>query len=284
MVSVSGYSMQDNTAILHGHIDKQTQRIPLTNPQSLIVVERLNYALQMGAMVNTMVLNAFELLDRQNETIVACGRSTLEIKFVRRQHVVGCELGRRSSSATDVFTDPQLAQPETSATSYVPTNASANAPETSTLDLVFSDSDDETKTDVPPTQQADIDLVRLQNRPLRKRNRDAESDHDILFPDDDDIPVLDGFYNSTVSKFIKAGVSFTEQLALLSRPNTAICNSLASWIYFKLGKFRGEVIASNLQTAALIAKEFTRNDDRLMERVQAHHKRQLTALVVAKVA
>ncbi|ETL35027.1 hypothetical protein F441_13159 [Phytophthora nicotianae CJ01A1] len=73
-----------------------------------------------------------------------------------------------------------------------------------------------------------------------------------------------------------------EQFAVSSRPDGSISNSLVSWIDYKLGKFRGEIIATNLQTAALIANEFTRNDDLLMERVQAHHERQLTALVTSK--
>eukprot|EP00644_Phytophthora_capsici_P014397 jgi/Phyca11/99312/e_gw1.3.722.1 len=377
---VSGYSMQDNTAILH-LLDRQNE---------IIVACGKSRSGLPSSILSTMLSVPFV----PDEKIPLIRPDTLEIVFVRRQHVVDCELGRKSSSATDVFTDPQLAQPDTSATSTVPTNASANARETNTLDLVFSDSEDETKTDVPPPQQADIDLVRLQNRPLRKRNRDTE-DQDILLSDDDDIPSLpvvhgahsssfrpsameqyvhdavvhpsligknaqgvlesvqqgprtqflatppvlrlsydfsfgvrglsvmhfrrfhqeidqqstptspatppktisdlvealqtlllfaDGFYNSTVCNFIKAGVSFMEQFALSSRPDAAICNSLVSWIDSKLGKFRGELIASNLQTAALIAKEFTRNDDRLMERVQAHHERQLSALVAAKVA
>ncbi|ETL96548.1 hypothetical protein L917_05988 [Phytophthora nicotianae] len=92
----------------------------------------------------------------------------------------------------------------------------------------------------------------------------------------------EGFYNSTVCNFIKADLTFMEQFAVSSRPDGSISNSLVSWIDYKLGKFRGEIIATNLQTAALIANEFTRNDDLLMERVQAHHERQLTALVTSK--
>ncbi|EGZ29300.1 hypothetical protein PHYSODRAFT_471632, partial [Phytophthora sojae] len=47
----------------------------LTGPSTVIAVDRLNYALRTGATVNVMVLNALKLVDRQNEVIVACGKS-----------------------------------------------------------------------------------------------------------------------------------------------------------------------------------------------------------------
>ncbi|ETP19849.1 hypothetical protein F441_06302 [Phytophthora nicotianae CJ01A1] len=431
---VSGYSMEDNGPVLHVRLDKQTQRIPLTDTQSVIAVDRLNYALRTGATINSMTLNALELLDKQNEIIVACGKSrtglsalvsstmlsvpfvpdettplirpdTLEIVSVRRQHIVDCELDRRGNNAMAVFSDPQLAQLSATATSSMLPNTNRNVLHGNTLDLAFSDSEDEMKTDVPSTVQADIDLVRLQNHPLRNRTREPETERDLLLSEGDvptfpavkeaqsasfrpsamerfvhdavvhpsligknargvlesvqqgsrtqflaTPPVLrlsydfsfgvrglsvlhfrrfhheidqqpmsssvnmtnfnrsnalqpatppktisdivgalqtlllfaEGFYNSTVCNFIKAGLTFMEQFAVSSRPDASISNSLVSWIDYKLGKFRGEIIATNLQTAALIANEFTRNDDRLMERVQAHHQRQLTTLVTSK--
>ncbi|KAG6611489.1 Calcium-dependent protein kinase isoform 2 [Phytophthora cinnamomi] len=82
-----------------------------------------------------MVLNALELVDRQNEVIVACGKSrsglpisiittmlsvpfvpeelvplirpdTLDIVHVRRQRIVDCELAGRGNGPSEVFKDP----------------------------------------------------------------------------------------------------------------------------------------------------------------------------------
>ncbi|KAG2787805.1 hypothetical protein PC116_g22315 [Phytophthora cactorum] len=39
--------------------------------------------------------------------------------------------------------------------------------------MAFSASDDEAKAEVPTNERSDIDLVRLQNQPLRKRDADA---------------------------------------------------------------------------------------------------------------
>ncbi|KAG7389002.1 hypothetical protein PHYPSEUDO_011465 [Phytophthora pseudosyringae] len=145
-----------------------------------------------------MVMNAFELLDRQNEVIVACGKSrsgipasvlstmlsvaftpeeqvplirpdTLEVILVCRQHIVDCEMDSRSNTPRDVFVDPQL----TAVPPPVPVQSPTEPPLSNCMDMPFSDSDDEGKTE-DPTEQDDVSLVRLQNRQLRKRTRDSE--------------------------------------------------------------------------------------------------------------
>lgn len=51
-------------------------------------------------------------------------------------------------------------------------------------------------------EQADIDLVRLQNRQLRKRTREADvEDEDLLLPDDSDVPVLPTSTEAHASSF-----------------------------------------------------------------------------------
>jgi hypothetical protein len=92
------------------------------------------------------------------------------------------------------------------------------------------------------------------------------------------------FYSPIVYDFIKAGATFMEKYAVLSRPDTTSCNMLVFWVNSKLGKFRSEVIATNVETAALIGKEFARNDDHLMELFQSQQERQVTALVASRTA
>ncbi|KAE9067808.1 hypothetical protein PF010_g27318 [Phytophthora fragariae] len=94
----------------------------------------------------------------------------------------------------------------------------------------------------------------------------------------------DRFYSPLVYSFIKAGATFMEKYAVLSRPDPATCNMLVFWVNSKLGKFRSEVIATNVQTAALIGNEFARNDDHLMELFQAQQERQVTALVASRTS
>jgi hypothetical protein len=72
---VSGYTMQNGAAVLAVRSATTSLQLPLTSPQSVIVVDRLNYVLRTGATINFMAMNAFELLDRQNEVIVAGGKS-----------------------------------------------------------------------------------------------------------------------------------------------------------------------------------------------------------------
>ncbi|ETP18168.1 hypothetical protein F441_07576 [Phytophthora nicotianae CJ01A1] len=195
---VTGYSMQDHTAQLH-------------STASITLIKR--------GSVNSMVLNALELLDKQNQVIVACGKSrsdlpssvtstllsvpyepdqrvplirpdTLAIVYVRRQHIVDCELTARGKTSADVFKDPVLeekeAAPDTRTNTVMP-NVSTND-----VDLPFSDSDDEGNASANTTRQADMDLVRLQNRPLHKRARYADTDiHELFMTSDADVPTLE---------------------------------------------------------------------------------------------
>ncbi|KAE9305226.1 hypothetical protein PF001_g12683 [Phytophthora fragariae] len=423
---VTGYSMQDKAALLHVRFNSQALRIQLTTPPTVIVVDRLNYALSTGATVNVMNLNALELLDRQNEVRVACGKSrsglpasvvstmlsmpfkpndcvplirpdTLEIVSVRRQHIVDCELNGRNNNPCVVFTDPQA---NTDVSYLEPSRDVANG-----TNLTLSDSDDEGKTEDQLTEQADINSVRLQNRSLRKRPRAAIADHEDLQLDDVGVPVLsmtgeahasafcpsemeklvhdavaqpsllgknahvvvesaqqgprtkfmatppvlrlaydlsfgirglslmhfrrfiyelehadtanlnmtnfgrsnkpqpptpptgirdiveafdalllyaEGFYNSTVVEFFRTGAAFMTRMAVLSQPDATTCMMVALWIDCKLGKFRSELVASNIQNVARIGQEFTRNDNHLMEMYQALHDKLIVSQASSK--
>ncbi|GMF35403.1 unnamed protein product [Phytophthora lilii] len=61
---VTGYNMRGNTPFLHVRHSSNTLRFELLTPLTVIVVDRLNFALQTGATVNAMVLNGLELVDR----------------------------------------------------------------------------------------------------------------------------------------------------------------------------------------------------------------------------
>ncbi|ETP24619.1 hypothetical protein F441_02428 [Phytophthora nicotianae CJ01A1] len=430
---VTGYSMQDHIAQLHVLHEAQTLCVQLRSTSTVIAIDRLNYALQTGASVNSMVLNALELLDKQNQVIVACGKSrsglpscvtstllsvpyepdqrvplirpdTLAIAYVRRQHIVDCELTARGKTSADVFKDPVLeekeAAPDTRTNTVMP-NVSTND-----VDLTFSDSDDEGNASANTTRQEAIDLVRLQNRPLDKRARYADTDIQELFMTSDaDVPTLEtradihssmfrpsqvesqvrnaiahpgtlgknaqavleaaqqarhtrflstppvlraaydlsfgirglslmhfrrifegveaqyttdavnmanfgrsnshqpanppanigeivdafdnllyfakGFYNTTVCDFIKTGSEFIVEYAAFARPDASTCTMLVYWINSKLGKFRSLIIASNIQAAALVGREFTRSDGHLMELYQAQQDRHVAAIVAS---
>ncbi|KAE8985848.1 hypothetical protein PF004_g20312 [Phytophthora fragariae] len=132
---VTGYTMQSKVAQLHVLHNEGALRIRLISTSTVIAVDRLNYALRTEAFVNSAVLNALELLDKQNQVIVACGKSrsglptsvtttmlsvpyqpdervplirpdSLSIVHVRRQHIVDCELTAPGKSPADVFQAP----------------------------------------------------------------------------------------------------------------------------------------------------------------------------------
>ncbi|KAG2908420.1 hypothetical protein PC119_g21130 [Phytophthora cactorum] len=143
--------MQDSVVVHRGRLAKDVAKISLTSHQSVIALDRLNYALRTGATVNVMVLNTLELLDRQSEKIVACGKS-------------------RSGFPTGVVStmlSVPIVSDETSTKQFPGGHFQGR------LNMAFSASDDEAKAEVPTNERSDIDLVRLQNQPLRKRDADA---------------------------------------------------------------------------------------------------------------
>ncbi|KAJ8520441.1 hypothetical protein ON010_g17942 [Phytophthora cinnamomi] len=186
---------------------------------TVIAADRLNYAFQTGAYVNCSVLNASELQDKQNQVIIACGKSrsglpasvtssmlnitfepdqrvplirpdTLEITYVQRQLIVDCEFMGRGNSPGDVFKDPQFTDSSTVKATRRSHTGKRRA--TNDIDLSFSDTDCEEKDEHTSTEQADIDMARLHNRPLRKRARYTDDDFQDLPPSDDvDVPVLE---------------------------------------------------------------------------------------------
>ncbi|KAJ8557053.1 hypothetical protein ON010_g8910 [Phytophthora cinnamomi] len=223
---VTGYNKDGGSANLHIRTDQHSHQLKLTGPSTVIAVGRLNYVLCTGAAVNVMVLNALELVDRQNEVIVACGKSrlglpasvittmfsvrsvpeeriplirpdTLEVVNIRRQHSVDCELAGRGNDPSEVFNDPVATDNDD-----VKARTNLRPLLTNNVDLTFSDSDDEGKRDSMPTQQADIEMVRLHTCPLQKRARVATPSHqDLLLPDDIDVPVLGNCSDAHKSAF-----------------------------------------------------------------------------------
>ncbi|KAJ8531735.1 hypothetical protein ON010_g14228 [Phytophthora cinnamomi] len=181
----------------------------------VIAVYRLYYVLHAGATLNGMVLYALELVDRKNKVVVACGKSrsglpasvittmlsvpfvpeervplirpaTLEVVYASRQHIVVCELAGRGNDPSEVFKGPVATDNDDAKAHTNPRPRCTNY-----ADPTFSDSDDEGKSDSMPTDQADIEMARLHNRPLRKRARVTEPIHqDLQLPDDIDVPVL----------------------------------------------------------------------------------------------
>ncbi|KAE9359936.1 hypothetical protein PF008_g2003 [Phytophthora fragariae] len=92
----------------------------------------------------------------------------------------------------------------------------------------------------------------------------------------------EGFYNSTVVEFFRTGAAFMTRMAVLSQPDATTCMMLALWIDCKLGKFRSELVASNIQNVARIGQEFTRNDNHLMEMNQALHDKLIVSQTSSK--
>lgn len=97
---------------------------------------------------------------------------TLEIVYVRCQHIVDCELTACGKSPAAVFKDPVLSEME--ATKAAGANGSMLCHPANDIDLTCSDTDDEAKADSATARRADVDLVCLHNRPLHKRDRYTE--------------------------------------------------------------------------------------------------------------
>ncbi|KAG2801295.1 hypothetical protein PC111_g19602 [Phytophthora cactorum] len=151
--------MQDSVVVHRGRLAKDVAKISLTSHQSVIALDRLNYALRTGATVNVMVLNTLELLDRQSEKIVACGKS-------RSGFPTGVVSTMLSVPIVSDETSPLFTRTPSILSCSPPTHRGL-------LNMAFSASDDEAKAEVPTNERSDIDLVRLQNQPLRKRDADA---------------------------------------------------------------------------------------------------------------
>ncbi|KAG6616111.1 uncharacterized protein IUM83_03732 [Phytophthora cinnamomi] len=112
--------------------------------------------------------------------------ATLEVVYASRQHIVVCELAGRGNDPSKVFKGPVATDNDDAKAHTNPRPRCTNY-----ADPTFSDSDDEGKSDSMPTDQADIEMARLHNRPLRKRARVTEPIHqDLQLPDDIDVPVL----------------------------------------------------------------------------------------------
>ncbi|POM72365.1 Hypothetical protein PHPALM_10926 [Phytophthora palmivora] len=69
---VSGYTASETTHLLHITSAEGPTRFPLTDTQSVIKVDSLNYALQPGAGVNVVALSPLELLRQQDAIVAAC--------------------------------------------------------------------------------------------------------------------------------------------------------------------------------------------------------------------
>ncbi|EGZ13991.1 hypothetical protein PHYSODRAFT_303318 [Phytophthora sojae] len=145
--------MDSGVASHHIRTENDSRQLGLTGPSTVIAVDRLNYTLRTGATVNAMVLNALELMDRHNEVTVAFqGFVVHDVPDIKAR-----------------------------------TNPKAGL--TNDVDLTFSDSDDEGKTESAPAEQAYIELVRLDNRSLRKRATITDPRHqDLQLLDDVDVP------------------------------------------------------------------------------------------------
>ncbi|OWZ06504.1 hypothetical protein PHMEG_00021234 [Phytophthora megakarya] len=171
---VTSYSVKDESTQLHVRHGTNTLRIHLVSTSTVIAVDRLNYALQTGAFVNVTAQNALELLDNQNQVIVACGKSRAGLPAAVTSTMLSVPFNGHERVA--------LIRPDTlEIVLRRPTN---------NVDLTFSDTDDEEKGELPSTAQADIDLIRLQNRPLRKRARLTEFDLSDVLLGDEDVPVV----------------------------------------------------------------------------------------------
>ncbi|KAG6945253.1 hypothetical protein JG688_00016654, partial [Phytophthora aleatoria] len=276
--------MQDSVVVHHGRLAKDVVKISLTSTQSVIALDRLNYALRTGATVNVMVLNTLELLDRQSEIIVACDR--------------------QSNSPVDIFKDRQLSQSVASVlhptltvmfqcltaliwrsalqmtkrkrrcqrmndptlTSYV-SRISLFASATPTQMYQIDDvpaypvvRDTYSSSFRPSAMEKYVHNALRYSRslpdafpPLHSRTRAAtydklcEHDPTLVYPTcffhlhprsvSPTFSKPSIFYNSTAYDFIKAGSTFKQHFAVLSRPDAATCNMLVFWIDSKLANF-----------------------------------------------
>ncbi|OWZ10507.1 hypothetical protein PHMEG_00016637 [Phytophthora megakarya] len=123
-----------------------------------------------------------------HERVALIQPDTLGIVLVRRQHIIDCELPGNSPNPADIFKDPTPAD-DVNLQSMRP-HSSSKRRSTNNVDLTFIDTDNEGKGELPSTAQEDIDLIRLQNRPLRKRARLTEFDLSDVLLGDEDVPVV----------------------------------------------------------------------------------------------
>ncbi|RLN84618.1 hypothetical protein BBJ28_00023092, partial [Nothophytophthora sp. Chile5] len=279
---VTGYTMRNEKATLHvRHMDEST-KLALEEPPNVIIVDRLNYALQTGATVNVMSMNAHELLERQNrvmatltipyapeEIVPLIHPDTLQVVAVRRQHVVQCEMQVSGTTTLDVFSD----QPEpriTPAPDSAVISGLGNRPITGVDDAhLESEDDSEPNSEI---SDDDIRTVVLQHRPLGKRKRTNDVGEDDALADTDDVSLaaFDHTDDRRASSFQSSVLEKRVHNAIVhpSRKGTNPQSIL-------------EVIADGLTAAIDVQHEFSRHDHHLMELYQSQQEKRFASMQTA---
>ncbi|KAG1702278.1 hypothetical protein DVH05_010068 [Phytophthora capsici] len=208
---VSGYTASETTNILHIVSHEGPTRLPLTDTQSLIKVDALNYALQPGQGVNVVVLTPMELLHRQDALLAACRKrrsgipssvltslsvpfspdeivplvkpTTLQLVHVRRQHIVDSSTASRANKPEDLYTDPSRIVEESTPINSAdgarntptPRRQSSSVNEIATQLRSYDSAGDDNAS---CSEDDDVREVQHMNAPLAKRRRFNDNDDD----------------------------------------------------------------------------------------------------------
>ncbi|KAE8976363.1 hypothetical protein PR003_g26267 [Phytophthora rubi] len=214
---VSGYTASDMNDILHIVSPDGPTRFPLTDRESVIKVDPLNYALRPGQGANVAAISPMELLHQQNALLGACGKrkagipaavltglsvpfspdelvplvnpSTLGLVQVRRQHIVEFATATRANRPADLYTDQGIATADEAPPSakHARSVRVASAPgkrrkvrhqaTEQRTESESSDDDDDNDDDSDLSEVEDINEVQHMNAPLTKRQRLDKEDY-----------------------------------------------------------------------------------------------------------
>ncbi|OWZ18015.1 hypothetical protein PHMEG_0007963 [Phytophthora megakarya] len=217
---VSGYTASDTTGILHISCSDEPARFPLTNVESIIKVDPLNYALRPGQGSNVAAVNPMELPHRQDNLLATCGKrkngipdsvmanlsvpyhpeelvplvkpSTLALVHDRRQHIVNFSTANRpqdlyQDSGVVTITDHPLSEQNTRrAQTAPPTTRRSDLAQAAVQLMGSASSADEQHYSFSDNDENDIREVQHMNVPLSKRRRIdyfSDCDSDASNPD-----------------------------------------------------------------------------------------------------
>ncbi|KAF4030415.1 hypothetical protein GN244_ATG17795 [Phytophthora infestans] len=175
------YTAAETTNILHIVSHDGPTRFQLTNTQSLIKVDALNYAFQPGQGGINPILASLSVPFSPDEIVPLVKPATLQLVHVRRQHIVSYSNASRANKPEDLYTDTShiveesTTRKSTDEARKTPTPRShpstANEIDTQLRNYDSADVDNDSCS-----EDGDVREVQHMNAPLAKRRRFNDND------------------------------------------------------------------------------------------------------------
>ncbi|KAJ0391539.1 hypothetical protein P43SY_011993 [Pythium insidiosum] len=243
----TGYRFQPGLVSLNILNGDTMLSVQLQDPPQLIKVDNLNYALCIGNGINATVLNAFELLDKQDTICMSCKGKlpqtllelTQQMPSVVRFHALPPVLrglyefgfGIRGLSlmhCKKIDVSNELALSGSNMTDFSERNRLPSVPDA--------------------RSRSDVSGALLSLRTFARY-----------------------FYNTATNDIILAAAAFVDDYTHLGVNDASGWNHVAFWISKKFGSYRSFLVCGDLDAASRVHSEFHRHDDGLAQLEDLRH-------------